>query len=332
MRTVTREGRMGACVLGIDIGGTKTAVGLADARGELLARERRATGEMGDGEPLLLGIEAMIDAVLAAAGRERGAIDRVGVALPGAVDRARGALLAAQTLRGLEGISLTDWYGSRLGVPVTVENDAGAAALGEYTRGAGQGARVMLYFTVSTGIGGGVVADGRLWRGSAGHAGEFGHQVAVPEGGAPCSCGGRGCLESVASGPAIARRAREAVARGLGDAIGALAGGDVERITAETVAAAAWEGDAAARALWEETGLYLGIGVANAIVLYDADRVVLGGGVTHAGDLLLEPTRRHALARVMPRLRRESFVRIEAAALGDDVGVLGAIAAAMEPP
>jgi glucokinase len=313
-------------ILGIDIGGTKTAVGLADDEGRLLARERRATSVMGDGEALLDGVEEMIDAVLATAGADRGAVARAGVALPGAVDRARGALLTAQTLRGLEGVSFTERFGRTLGAPVVVENDACAAALGEYRFGAGRGATVMLYFTVSTGIGGGVVAEGRLFRGSAGHAGEFGHQVAVPEGGEPCSCGGRGCLESVASGPAIARRARRRVLDGLGRPMLALAGGDPDAITAETVAEAARTGDAAARALWEETGKYLGIGVANAIVSYDADCVVLGGGVTHAGALLFAPTRRHALARVMPRLRRE--VRIEAAALGDDVGILGAVAAA----
>jgi glucokinase len=313
-------------ILGIDIGGTKTAVGLADDEGRLLARERRATSVMWDGEALLDGVEEMIDAVLATAGADRGAVARAGVALPGAVDRARGALLTAQTLRGLEGVSFTERFGRTLGAPVVVENDACAAALGEYRFGAGRGATVMLYFTVSTGIGGGVVAEGRLFRGSAGHAGEFGHQVAVPEGGEPCSCGGRGCLESVASGPAIARRARRSVLDGLGRPMLALAGGDPDAITAETVAEAARTGDAAARALWEETGKYLGIGVANAIVSYDADCVVLGGGVTHAGALLFAPTRRHALARVMPRLRRE--VRIEAAALGDDVGILGAVAAA----
>jgi len=243
------------------------------------------------------------------------------------VDRARGALVTAQSLRGLEGISLTEWFGARLKAPIIVENDACAAALGEHAQGAGRGSRVMLYVTVSTGIGGGVVADGRLFTGSAGHAGEFGHQVAVPEGGDPCSCGGRGCLESVASGPAIARRARRMALDGLGRPMLALAGGDPDALTAEIVAEAARAGDAAARAIWAETGRYLGIGVANAVVLYDADCVVLGGGVTRAGELLFEPTRRHALARVMPRLNRD--VRIEAAALGDDVGVIGAIAAAM---
>jgi glucokinase len=318
---------MSALILGVDIGGTKTAVGLADPEGRLLAREWRETAALGDGEALLAGIDAVIDAVLAATGRGRDAVARVGVGLPGTVDRARGALLTAQSLRGLEGVSLKDWFGRTIGAAVVVENDAGAAALGEYRFGAGRGARVMLYFTVSTGIGGGVVADGRLFRGSAGHAGEFGHQVALAEGGDPCSCGGHGCLESVASGPAIARRARRLLGESRGQALLALAGGDAAAITAATVAAAAREGDAEAAALWEETGKYLGIGVANAIVSYDADRVVLGGGVTHAGEWLLGPTRRHALARVMPRLRRE--VRIEAAALGDDVGIIGAVAAAL---
>lgn len=314
-------------VLGIDIGGTKVAVGVADEAGRLLSRERRATAAMGDGDALLAGIDAMIEAALSEAGLARDGIACVGVALPGAVDRARGELLAAQTLRGLEGRSLTEYFGQRIGAPVVVENDACAAALAEAHFGAGRGSRVMLYFTVSTGIGGGIVVDGRLWTGGAGHAGEFGHQTVVAEGGALCSCGAYGCLESVASGPAIARRARMAVRRGTGEGILALAGGDPAAITAETVAAAARAGDPAAHALWQETGLYLGIGVANAVVIVDAQCVVLGGGVTRAGDLLLAPTRRHALARMLPRLRRH--VRIVPAALGEDVGLIGAVAVAL---
>jgi glucokinase len=316
-------------LLGIDIGGTKVAVGVADDAGRLLARERRATAALGDGEALLAGLERLADTVLAAAGSTRAAVTGVGLALPGPVDRARGVMEVAQSLRGLEGLPLAARFSAAFDAPATAENDANAAALGEARCGAGRGARMMLYFTISTGIGGGIVVDGQLWTGSAGHAAEFGHQLVVLEDGLLCSCGGHGCLETVASGPAIARRAREMAAIYPESRLGALlAEGGPEAITAETAAAAAREGDAAARKLWEAAGRDLGIGVANVIVLFDPDCVVLGGGVMRAGELLLEPVRRYVAERAMPRLRRE--LRLVPAAFGDDAALMGALALAQD--
>jgi glucokinase len=314
-------------ILGIDIGGTKVAVGVADGAGRLQARERRATAELGDGEALLAGLEALADVALAACGSARADVQGVGLALPGPVDRARGVMEVAQSLRGLEGLPLAARFSEAFGAPAAVENDANAAALGEARLGAGQGARVMLYFTISTGIGGAIVLDGELWTGAAGHAGEFGHQIVVARGGLLCSCGGHGCLETVASGPAIAHRARAlAEARPESRLALLLSEGGAEAITARTAAAAARDGDAAARELWGETGRSLGIGVANVVVLFDPDSVVLGGGVMGAGRLLLEPVRRVLRDRAMPRLRRK--VRVLPAAFGEDAALMGALALA----
>jgi glucokinase len=314
-------------ILGIDIGGTKVAVGVADDAGRLRARERRATADLGDGDALLAGLEALADVALAACGADRAGVRGVGLALPGPVDRARGVMEVAQSLRGLEGLPVAARFRQAFGAPATVENDANAAALGEARFGAGMGARVMLYFTISTGIGGAIVMGGEVWTGSAGHAGEFGHQLAVPEDGLACSCGAYGCLETVASGPAIARRARTlAEGRPESRLAALLAEGGAEAITARTAAAAARDGDAAAEQLWRETGRCLGVGVANAVVSFDPDCVVLGGGVMGAGELLLEPVRRHLRDHAMPRLRRE--LRIVPAAFGDDAALMGALALA----
>lgn len=311
-------------VLGIDLGNTKVAVGVVDTDGAVTGRQRADTDSLRHGDGLLPNLLALIRRSVDEAGAP--AVS-AGVALPGPADRSTLTLLHAIALPELVGVPLADRLGTALTMPIVGDNDANVAALGEACFGAGRGAAVLAYFTVSTGIGGGIVLDGRLFRGATGAAAEFGHQRAEPEGD-PCSCGGAGCLETVASGPAIARRARRMLPHFPGSLLSDRDWRAGREWDARLMAAAAREGDALALHLWDEVGEALGIAVASVIDVLDADCVVLGGGVMNAADLLLPPVRQAAAEHTMPGLDRE--VRIVPAALGDDVGIVGAAALAMQ--
>jgi glucokinase len=308
-------------IAGIDIGGTKIAVGVGHDVGAVLCRSRRATAECGDGDSLLDAVSRMVEETLEESGA-KGHLMRIGLALPGPVDRQRGCLVGSLTLPLLNFRDLREFFEERFDLPVALDNDANAAALGEAYFGAGRKADIVVYFTVSTGVGGGIVVDGRLFRGAHGYAAEFGHQTILP-GGPRCACGKYGCLEALVSGPAIERRARQAAALHPESRLAT-----ATDLSAANVASLAAGGDGVAQRIWEETGYYLGIGVAHAIAAIDPDIVILGGGVTGAGELLLGPTRL-AAARHLPAYLSKGM-RIEVADLADDVGILGAIALAME--
>jgi glucokinase len=230
-------------------------------------------------------------------------------------------------LPGWDAVPLRDQLASTFGCPVLVENDANAAAWGEFCHGAGRRTAHMVYLTVSTGIGGGLVLDGRLYRGAGGAAGEIGHIPLLPDG-PPCGCGARGCLEALASGSAIARAAREARvqdrARGLSDATAA------DAITAEHVHSAALAGDPDCRHIIVEAGHFLGLGLTAIANLFDPEVIVLGGGVMRTGAMLLDPAVAVLRERAMPPAR--DHVRVALAALGDRAGVLGVAALARERP
>jgi glucokinase len=217
---------------------------------------------------------------------------------------------------------LVDHLQQAIGLPAVLENDANAAALGEFRYGAGKGARSLVYLTISTGIGGGIILDGKIWHGVKDAAGEIGHMTLAPDG-PLCGCGNRGCLETIASGPSIARRAREAVAGGRPTRLR-----EISNLTAADVVSLAREGDEVACEVWEETVRYLGLGVAAAVTILAPERVVIGGGVTEAGDSLFEPLRREVRRRV--KLVPMENIPILPAALGRDVGILGAAAIALD--
>jgi glucokinase len=221
-------------------------------------------------------------------------------------------------ISGWDGFALAAWLEQELGAPALIANDADAAALAEQRFGAGRGSRHLLYMTISTGIGGGVIIDGHLHRGEHAWAGEIGHMPLVPDG-PSCPCGRHGCLEALASGLSIARAARERLrSQSLMSHLRSLA---TDQITARDVAAAAAQGDALAGAVWAEAMGWLGLGVAAAVNLLDPGRVVLGGGLTRAGALLFDPVRRVVAARAL-----DPAVEVVPAALGDDVGILGGAA------
>ncbi|MFN8484324.1 MAG: ROK family protein [Anaerolineae bacterium] len=305
-------------VLGLDFGGTKLAAGVGRVgSGALLATRRRPTdvaaGARGDLDAML----AMSHDLLAAVGGA-GELAAVGVCFGGQVDAARGVVIVQMHVPGWEMFPLRDALAAHFGVPAAVENDGNAAALAEHRFGAGRGRPSLLYLTVSTGVGGGLVLDGRIFEGAHGLAGEIGHML-VASGGPPCPCGRRGCLEAVAAGPAIARAARAALAAApeRQSALRAL-----PTITAKDVAEAAAVGDGVAREVLDVALDYLGLGVANAAVLLDPGCVVLGGGVTRMGEPLFARVRGAVQARVF------APCDVLPAQLGDDVGIWGGIAVA----
>ncbi|OFX16462.1 MAG: hypothetical protein A2Z18_07670 [Armatimonadetes bacterium RBG_16_58_9] len=310
-------------ILGIDIGGTKTIVGVGDRRGNILASRRIDTpGSMGP-ERALAAIKTAAREVIDQVGGEVGSI---GIACGGPLDRETGILDAVPNLPGWKGISLTKEFSDEFGLPACVDNDATAAALGEYMFGAGRGCSDMVYMNCSTGIGGGIIIGGKPYRGCNGNAGEFGHQKISPDG-PPCPCGDRGCLEAFASGTSIARFAREGLAQAPGSLLWKWVS-TPDDVTAELVAKATAEGDEFASGIWYEAMRNYGIGVANVVNALNPRLVVLAGGVTKAGDLMFEPVRKVVAERAM-RLLAEA-VEIVPAANGDMMGLMGAFALSIE--
>jgi glucokinase len=313
-------------VLALDIGGTKLAVGVVTSDGTthsfLVEPTRRDEGhEIIIARLFELGRRAIEAASLSDPGLAD--IAAVGISCGGPLDAASGILLAPLHLPGWIDVPIADMASAAFGVPAILENDASAAALGEYHFGEAKGASTALYLTVSTGIGGGAVLDGSLHKGAAGNGGEYGH-IMVRPGGRPCLCGRLGCLEGYASGTSIAQRAREAIAQTTRES--ALRALDV--ILAEDVAAAAQAGDAVASEVWDETTSVLAQAITDLVNVFEPDVVVLGGGVTRSGEQLLRPIREAVLRDAMPPAA--GAVRLALAGLGDTVGVVGAAVLAFD--
>ena len=310
-------------ILGIDIGGTKTIVGVADSQGHLIASKRIDTpGSMGPTRALS-AIETAAREVIDLAGTT---VESIGIACGGPLDRESGVLDAVPNLPGWKGTCVTEVFSDEFRVPAYLDNDSTAAALGEYMFGAGRGYTDLVYMNCSTGIGGGIIIDGKPYRGHNGNAGEFGHQKIKPEGPA-CPCGDRGCLESLASGTAIAKVAREGLAVAL-DSLLWQSVSSPDDVTAELVAEAAAAGDEFASGIWYEAMYNFGLGLANVVNVLNPHLVVLAGGVIKAGDLVFEPVKRVVAERAMEQLAE--VVEIVPAANGDLMGLMGAFALAIE--
>lgn len=308
--------------VGVDLGGTKILSALVDEGGVVHQRHRMATPQQGP-ESVVAAIASSVQTGLQGSRAGEGDVVGVGVGAPGPLDPRSGVVFQPPNLAGWYNVPLADLLRRRLELPVFVENDANAAALGEWWVGAGRGVHDLVYITVSTGIGGGLIINDALVHGVSGTAGEIGH-ITIDIHGPRCVCGNTGCLEVLASGKAIARMAREAIAARRSTKVLELAGGDTERITAEVVATAARQGDAVAREIFDQAGTYVGVAVASVVNLLNPAKVVIGGGVSKAGDLLFAPVRRTVRERAFERPARDA--EIVPAALGDDVGVVGAAA------
>jgi glucokinase len=303
--------------VGIDIGGSKLLAGVVDARGDVLEKVRRETPTK---SPRAVE-DAIVETVYDLAGRHP--VAAVGIGAAGFVDAQRASVLFSPHL-AWRNEPLRDAVWRRLRLPIVVDNDANAAAWAESRFGAAAGHRHVLCITLGTGIGGALVLDGRVFRGANGMAGEFGHMQMVP-GGHRCECGNRGCWEQYASGNALVRDARELVladspvAHHLRDAVA----GDVDRLTGPVVSEAARQGDPAAVELMSEVGGWLGTGLAGLTAAFDPDCIIVGGGVSQAGELLLSPAR-ESFARTLTGRGFRTAPPIVAAHLGPDAGFIGA--------
>lgn len=316
--------RMGTTPLavGIDIGGTKIAAGVADVDGTVLARRRHDTPRDADTVAPLVG--ETVKELCAEVGAD---LLPVGVGAPGIVDR-DGVVRYAPNIAWRD-YPLRDEIARRVGVPTIVHNDATVAAWGEYRAGAGRAAvSDMLLLTVGTGVGGGLVVEDQLVTGAHGLAAELGH-VIVTEGGPRCPCGNHGCLEAVASGTAIGRMAREASAAGQVPAASPLRGVAPDDLTGKAVTHAAQAGDEFATDVLARAGFWLGVGIASLANALDPEVVVVGGGAMEAGELLLTPARLSFAARLMGRAHRP-LPPVEAAQLRDDAGLVGAALLALD--
>jgi glucokinase len=302
---------------GIDVGGTKIAGGVVDEHGTILEEHRVESPAMD-----VLAIEAAIEKLVTEL-RTRHPIDAVGVGAAGYIDKARGVVLFAPNL-ALRDLELKADLEQALELPVVVENDANAAAWGEFQFGAGHDVDDLLLVTVGTGVGGGLVLDGSLYRGAFGVGAEIGHMRVVPDG-ILCGCGNRGCFEMYASGSALVREARMAVRAGSLLAADLLdrAGGDPAAITGPLITAAAQGGDAFAVEQLASLGRWLGEGIASLAAVLDPAVVVVGGGVSAADELLLGPTRAAFAAQLTGRGHRP-MLEIRRARLGNRAGLIGA--------
>ncbi|GAB6897894.1 ROK family glucokinase [Kineosporia succinea] len=305
--------------IGVDVGGTKIAAGVVDADGRILERLRVPTPQSVD--EIDSGIaEAVEKLKQTEAGRQ---VAAVGVAAAGFVSEHRSTVRFAPNIAWREH-PLGDIVGKRVGLPVIVENDANAAAWAEYRFGAGQGSTDVATVTVGTGVGGGIVLDGRLLRGAYGIAAEIGHMRVVPNGRA-CGCGQAGCWEQYASGRALARSAFELAIRDPKAAAPLIeaAGGKIDGLVGSMITEVALSGDPAAIGLFSELGRWLGEGIAALANVLDPAVVVIGGGVAEVGDLLLGPARK-AYALHLSGGANRPHLQIRPAQMGNDAGIIGA--------
>ena len=313
---------MDRAVLALDIGGTKLAAGLVDPSGRVQSfRVAPSHAEEGP-ERVLARLFALGRSAVLESGLGWDAIHGVGIGCGGPLDAEAGVLLSPPHLPGWRNVEVTAIARDEYGKPAVLENDATAAAWGEHRHGAGAGKLNMVYLTLSTGVGGGVVVGGRLYRGSAGNGAELGH-VTVDWRGRVCrGCGRNGCLEAYASGTSIAERMREALALRDGG------GGARDGVTAADVVASAAAGDAIAGDVWQETIDALACGLTSIVNLFEPEVVVVGGGVSNSGEQLFGPVREWVRAHAIAPAGRA--VEIVPAALGDHVGVVGAAAIAYD--
>jgi glucokinase len=315
----------GRWVVGVDIGGTTVVVGLVPEEGGAPRALRvRSTSTLGAPDAVVGHLARIIEEVigegLAQVGGSRDDVIGVGIGSPGPLDLAAGVVLDAFNL-GWKDFPVRDGVSEAVGLPASLDNDANCATWGEYWQGAGKDARSLVGVTLGTGIGGGVILDGRLVHGASASAGELGHMT-IDFSGRRCKCGNYGCLEAYASGPNIAARAREGVEAGAESILLDLVEGDLERITAVTVYEAILKGDAYAGEVMVETAKLLGAGIANIVNILNPEVIVIVGGVTRAGHYLFNPLRSEVRRRAFKTAER--VCRIVPGALPETAGVIGA--------
>ena len=297
-------------IFAADLGGTHLRAATVDQKGHIHSRFKQNTPQVQDAR-------AIIDAIVSAVREFQKAaeISAVSLVVPGTVKVEEGAVVKAPNLPCLDGFPLAAALTEQLGLPAILENDANAAAVGEMWQGAAVGCKTIICVTLGTGVGGGIILDGKLWRGVDSSAAEIGHMCVDPFGGVACTCGSRGCLEVFASATAIVRMTREASPR-YPDSV--LQG--VEDETSEMIFEAGQQGDELALEIFRRMGVYLGIGLANLINILNPEIIVIGGGVVNGWELFEKHMQQQVEERAFPLLR----VKIVRAKCGDDAGLLGA--------
>lgn len=308
---------MSDLAIGIDIGGTKIIGGVVDPSGEIIDRERRETPREGG----LATVDRIADVAKELASRH--SVDAVGVSLAGFISKDRKRMETNPNIANMKGLAIHDELERATGLAIHLENDANCAAWGEFRFGAGKEANPMVMITVGTGIGGGLVIDGKLLIGAFGTAGEMGHVPVIPNG-EICGCGMRGCLEQYASGNALRRYVRRAIEStpNLGSKILAMGNGQVDGIQGPHITAAAKDGDPIALAAFNEIGEWLGYAISGFSSVIDPELVVIGGGVVDAGEILLDPIRA-SFNKHSPMRTSHPMAKIVAARLGNDAGIVG---------
>ena len=309
---------MESVCIGVDVGGTNLRCALVTREGALFSRRSLPTDIASGRASFLARLLSVLDRLKQEAQDDGRQVLAAGLGVPGLIT-AEGVIGSSVNLLPLEGLNLAREVTAALGLPAVALNDANAGAIGEQRFGAGRGYRSLLMLTIGTGVGGGLILDGKLWTGADAAAGEFGH-ITVESQGRPCGCGNRGCLEQYASASAIAACAAEA-----GEVRGAQA---ADGLTAAVVAARALKGDQVAAAIFEQAGSFLGIAAAGVLNLLNLEAIILGGGVAQSFELLAVPMRREIAARAFALAAAR--VRILKGELGDDAGILGAAQAAFD--
>jgi glucokinase len=310
-------------IVGCDLGGTNIKAGLVDVDQVDIIHSRSTPTLAHQGhDSVMKRMADLIKEMIAEQGVAIQAVEGIGISAPGVLDLEKGKTLFLPNLYGQwRGVPLRDTISGYLnGLPVSILNDVRAITLGEYCYGAGRGVENMACYAIGTGIGGGIVVHGELVLGIGGTGGELGHQT-IDINGPRCGCGNYGCLEALASAPAIASLGVKAVQQGLTTLIGELVEYDLNKITPEIIAEAANRGDEIANEIWKKAGYYLGTGIANTIVTFGPRRVVLSGGVSAVGDLLLNPIRETIKERVFVVPHQE--VQVVIGELGSEAGIMG---------
>jgi glucokinase len=301
-------------VIALDLGGTKLLSGVVDDDGVVQKRVVGATDTSGE-DALLAQVEEAVDDLM------EDDVGAIGIGVPSTIDQRKGEAIDSVNIP-LTDVPLRDRLGERFGVPVAIENDANAAALAEHRHGAGRGSRHMVMLTLGTGVGGGLILDGKLYRGAIGAAAELGH-ITLDVHGPPCQgrCPGRGHLEAMASGTAADGYAREAAERNPEGDLGRAAA-EGKTVDARLAVELAAHGPGDAREVLDHVGFHLGAGIASFVNIFNPELVVIGGGFARAGDLLFEPARRYVAERALSPARDE--VTIVPALLGVEAGLIGA--------
>lgn len=307
-------------VIGVDLGGTKISTAISTIEGEILKQTVVPTkAEEGEG-PVLERIISTIEEVLVSAKINSNEVEAIGIGSPGPLDSEKGIILTTPNLP-FKNYNLVNPIKEKFGLPVFLDNDANVAAIGESMFGAGKGKKNIVYFTVSTGVGGGAVLNGQAYRGNTSNALEIGHMTVNPNG-PRCNCGNVGCLEAISSGTAIAKAAKEAVNSKVETSLR-----QYDKITSYEVFKEADKGDKVAKYIIDNALNYLGVGVANAISIFDPEMIIIGGGVTNAGKIVFDKVREVVNTRCFKAMAESC--EIVPAGLGTDAGVVGAVALAI---